>query len=295
MLVLFLSSFALFVPANAGPALKGDRGPSVDYWISGIRGTNGWYRGSRGGDFVVLHWTVRTDGDVIIFSKGCGEEIIMGPNAGTTRTCTAVSHSGIASVTTELIKIDADPPRLGAIVVSSSTGVVRLRWKAPCDAHFLLRRSPGRGGAPSSVVYRGTRHGFADRMVKSDITYRYELRAIDQAGNAAAKTVSATARPPLFAPARGLQLRSPRSILFGWEAVPQASYYNLQLWLDGDEILSVWPSLARFRLLTPWEYRGERRYLRAGSYTWYVWPGRGPRGLRKYQSLLGSSTFVVTR
>jgi hypothetical protein len=295
VLVLACSGFALSLPAKAGPAPNGNRGPSIDYTISGIRGTNGWYRGSRGGDFVVLRWTVRESAHVAIFTWGCEKEIIDGPTAGTTRTCTAWSDIGISSVTTELVKIDADPPRLGAIVVSSSERIVRLRWKAPCDAHFLLGRSPGRAGARSSVVYRGTRHSFADRTVKSGVTYRYKLRAIDQAGNAAAKTVRATPRPPLFAPAAGARLRSPRSILFAWEAVPQAGYFNLQLWLDGERILSAWPSRARFRLLAPWDDRGVRRDLQAGRYTWYVWAGRGPRNLGAYRPLLGSSTFFVAR
>lgn len=292
--VLVLSGFALFVAPSAGTALNHYGGPSIDYTITGIRGTNGWYRGSRGGNFVVLRWTVRDDAGAI-YTSGCEKEIIEGPTAGTTRTCTAWSDNDIDSVTTELIKIDADPPRLGRLVVTSSKGIVRLRWKAPCNAHFLLSRSPGRAGAPSSVVYRGTRRNFADRRVKSGVKYRYKLRAIDQAGNSAAKTARATPRPPLYAPGSGIRVRSPKSILFAWEPVSDASYYNVQLWLDGKRVFSAWPSLAYFRLFAPWDYRGEKRYLHDGRYTWYVWPGRGPRDLDTYGPLLGSSTFFVTR
>ena len=32
--------------------------PTVAYSIDGIVGTNGWYRGSTSGNFVVVHWSV---------------------------------------------------------------------------------------------------------------------------------------------------------------------------------------------------------------------------------------------
>lgn len=295
MVFVGLVSSALFVPAKAGPALNHHRRPSIEYTISGIRGTNGWYRGSRGGNFVVLRWTVRDNGAVVVFTFGCEKQIIKGPNSGTTRTCTAWSDNGIASRTTELIKIDAHPPRLGHIVVSSAERAVRLRWSASTGAHFVVSRSPGRAGAPSSVVYRGTRRIFTDRTITGGVEYHYKLRAVDQAGNSAAKTVRVTPPPPLFAPPAGARLRSPPSILFAWEAVPQASYYNVQLWLEGERVFSAWPSAPRFRLDAPWDYAGVTRYLRAGRYTWYVWPGRGSRSLGVYGPRLGSSTFFVVR
>lgn len=40
-------------------------------------------------------------------------------------------------------------------------------------------------------------------------------------------------------------------------------------------------------------FRGETHRLEAGGYTWYVWPGRGPRRLGRYGPLIGKSTFVV--
>src|SRR5512144_401288 len=32
--------------------------PVVTYTIDGIDGTNGWYRGNSGGNYVVVHWSV---------------------------------------------------------------------------------------------------------------------------------------------------------------------------------------------------------------------------------------------
>jgi hypothetical protein len=364
---------ALLAPANAGPARNNDLPPTIKYAIQGIRGTNGWYRGSRSGNHVILRWTVRDPQAAVIFTSGCENEIIDGPDSGSTRTCMAASDNGVNSVTTRLIRIDADPPvgvvgnasrapdyngwynhpvtvrwsgddptsgiasctartyggpdrarailiggcsdvagnrsslsrfvlrydhtppRLGAVVVRSSKRVVRLRWNASRGAHFIVTRSPGAGGASQSVVYEGTRSRITDRSVQSGVSYRYMLRAIDRAGNSAAKTVRAIARAPLISPAAGVRLRSPRSIVFAWDAVPETRYYNLQLWFHGEKILSAWPSLARLRLVAPWTYGGIRRYWRSGRYTWYVWPARGPRSLGVYGSLLGSSTFAVTR
>jgi hypothetical protein len=292
--VLASGGLALFAPIDAGPAVH-ENLPTIKYTIGGVRGTNGWYRGSRGGNYVVLRWTVRDPGAEILATSGCRKSIIKGPTSGTKRTCVAASDNGVNSVTTRLIKVDGDPPRLGAIAVRGTRRFVSLRWKASRDAHFRLTRSPGKRGVSESVFYEGVRRQFIDHSVTTGVSYRYTLLAIDRAGNSAAKTIRATARAALLRPLPGIGLRSPHAILFAWDSAPQASYYNLQLWFKGHRIFSAWPSVARFRLVAPWTYGGVKRYLRIGSYRWYVWPGRGPRTLGTYGSLLGSSTFLVTR
>ena len=373
LIVLASGSFVLLAPANAGPALNRDPSPIIGYTIGGIHGTNGWYRGSRDGNYVVLRWTVRDAGAVVTFTVGCEKEIISGPDPGSTRRCMAASDNGVTSATTKPIKIDAEPPTrvvgsasrppdrdgwynhpvtvtwsgndptsgvgsctslkyegpdrsravlkgrcidaagnrsnlsrfvlkydqtppdLTEVRVRSSGRLVSLRWKSSRNAYFLITRSPATSDVPTRVVYRGARASFTDRTVKRGVKYDYTIKAIDRAGNFAAKTVSATARAPLFAPAPDVRLYAPRSILFAWEAVPQTSYYNIQLWLNGEKVLSAWPSLARYRLATPWVYAGVGRYLLAGRYTWYIWPGRGRRSLGTYRPLLGFSNFVVIR
>lgn len=289
------SSLLLLAPANAGPVRNHDLAPAIKYRIDGIRGTNGWYRGSRGGDYVVLRWTVRDPRADVIFTSGCHKEIIKGPNPGCTRTCNAASDNGINTVTTRLIKVDGDPPRLRAVVARSTKRFVSLRWNVSEDANFLVTRSPGNRGVSKSVIYKGTNRRVIDRSVRNGIGYRYTLVAIDRAGNSTSKTIRATARPTLLAPPPGARLRSPRLIFLTWDAVPETSYYNIQLWFNGARVLSAWPSLPRVRLVAPWTYKGVRRYLRIGKYTWYVWPGRGPRSLGVYGPILGSSSFVVTR
>jgi hypothetical protein len=117
--LLVLSSLALaalvtFVPTAVGAATDL---PVISYTIDGIAGTNGWYRGSAGGNYVVVRWSV-TGAD----STDCTFAVkIDGPNPGTTRSCSASNSSGPVSATTKMIKIDADPP----------TGVAAAATRAP--------------------------------------------------------------------------------------------------------------------------------------------------------------------
>jgi hypothetical protein len=99
----FLVLLWLAPAASPGPL---DSLPSISYTIDGVTGTNGWYRGSAGGDYVVVRWSVSgaDNTDCPIATR------VDGPNSGTTRACSASNASGTVSATTKLIKIDLDPP-----------------------------------------------------------------------------------------------------------------------------------------------------------------------------------------
>jgi hypothetical protein len=91
--------------------------PVISYTIDGVAGTNGWYRGSAGGNYVRLIWSV-TNAD----NTDCASPLkIDGPNAGTTRSCSASNAAGTVTAQTAPIKIDADPP----------TGVAAAATRAP--------------------------------------------------------------------------------------------------------------------------------------------------------------------
>ena len=108
----FSSAVFLLLP-QASPARSGTPHTplQVSYSVDGIPGTNDWYRGSTHGNNITLHWSVTPVSD-IVSSTGCDPAIqIPGPNAGTTRTCSATNTLGeITTVTTRMLKIDADPP-----------------------------------------------------------------------------------------------------------------------------------------------------------------------------------------
>src|SRR5436309_8201858 len=118
---LVLSVFSLLFGAAASPSVLDDTAPSVAYTIDGISGTNGWYRGSTSGDYVVVHWTVSDPESPITSTNGCESGPSIGPSTGTTRTCTATSAGGTAAITTKVIKVDGDPPSGIAATPSRAT------------------------------------------------------------------------------------------------------------------------------------------------------------------------------
>jgi hypothetical protein len=99
--------------------------------------------------------------------------------------------------------------------------------------------------------------------------------------------------PVLFAPRPNAHVRAHSPLMFAWKPAPRDRYFNLQLWLNGHAVGSWWPLKPWLKLSSRWHFRGGTHRLEPGAYTWYVWPGRGPRRLGKYGPLLGKSTFVV--
>jgi hypothetical protein len=74
---------------------------------------------------------------------------------------------------------------------------------------------------------------------------------------------------------------------------PGRAFYNIQLWKNGQKVLSAWPGKARQALSRRWRYRGRSYSLSHGVYVWYVWPGFGPRDAGAYGQLLGYASFSV--
>jgi hypothetical protein len=87
--------------------------PPIAYTINGNAGTNGWWRGSSGGDYIVVKWTVNIPNDQIQSTSGCevGGVRVDGPTTGTTRSCTVtlVDNSQVSKTTSPLM-IDNTPP-----------------------------------------------------------------------------------------------------------------------------------------------------------------------------------------
>ncbi|HSS81424.1 MAG TPA: hypothetical protein VLK24_09535, partial [Gaiellaceae bacterium] len=98
-------------PAEARHILQDDTPPLVSYTVDGIVGSNGWYRGSSSGAFIVVHWSVSDPDSPITSTTGCEPAVrVNDPNTGTTLTCTASSDGGTTSVTTKTLKVDATAP-----------------------------------------------------------------------------------------------------------------------------------------------------------------------------------------
>jgi hypothetical protein len=178
-------------------------------------------------------------------------------------------------------KFDSTPPRLTSLAVNSLNRAVELSWKASADITTVKIVRTG-GGAAAATVYDGKRvMRFSDQRVRNGRRYSYVVTAFDAAGNEARLKCHAKPSAPLVAPREGAHVRG--GVILRWRAVPKASYYNVQLWVGGTKVLTVWPSGQSLRLPR----------LSAGSYSWYVWPGLGPRSKHRYGALLGRGTFIV--
>ena len=146
-LVVF-ALLAMLVPSSAAAAT-----PTISYSIDGIAGTNGWWRGSTHGNYVVLHWTV-TANPPLTNTVGCDPAIsIPGPTPlqGVTKTCTAPRNDDGNASLSKTIKVDADPPVIvqggGDEQGGLRPGSLDIHEPEPID-----RRSSnaGRAAAPTS-------------------------------------------------------------------------------------------------------------------------------------------------
>ncbi len=170
-----------------------------------------------------------------------------------------------------------------------------LRWHLPPDTdfdHLLIIRTLA-GGSPLPV-YQGHGLSFIDPRLQYGKTYRYVIVSYDKFGNGSPGLVvlATPHRQRLLAPKTGAKLHAP--VAFHWMPIYGATYYNLQLFLNGKKVLSVWPHSTSFTLARHWKWGGKIRHLVAGEhYTWFIWPGIGPRKQDKYGKLEGFSSFNV--
>ncbi len=193
-------------------------------------------------------------------------------------------------------KADFRPP--GAVrraTAKGADGVVLLSWSAPAIADLAYVRIEQSivGKSASKIVYRGTQTSYKATGLRNGVTYRFILVAFDKSNNSSkGVVVSATPKGLLLAsPKPGAKVIKPPRLR--WAPVATAGYFNVQLYRKGAKILSVWPKAVSFQLASRWSYEKHKFTLKPGVYTWYVWPGVGPRANVRYGDLLGKSSFVV--
>jgi hypothetical protein len=189
------------------------------------------------------------------------------------------------------IRYDATAPRATGLAVTLGNGDATLTWHQPADTTAVtVTRTPGRNGAGPSPIYRGHASRFTDKSLKPGVTYRYTLTTTDAAGNTAQAKTSATLRT-LYAPVPGGRAKA--GDVLAWLPSAGASYYNVQLFLHGRKVLSIWPVTNSLRLPRAWKFAGHAYTLERGTYKWYVWPGHGARSAARYGRMLGGSSFRV--
>jgi hypothetical protein len=174
-------------------------------------------------------------------------------------------------------------------------GRLQLRWRKPPDPdfdHVGVYVSTNPKTPPRKLVYSGKRQSFTDRRFKNGQPYRYLVVSYDRAKNASGGTrVSISPSALLKSPREGHAVRA--APLLRWTPVEKATFYNVQIYYRGHKVLSAWPLRARHALKRRWSYSGRSYGLRKGSYSWFVWPGFGPRAKSRYGHLLGIGIFRV--
>ncbi len=273
---------------------KADRGPD----------SNGWYNHALTVSFL--------GADPLSGVESCAAPVqYSGPDTiktSVTGTCKDKAANASAPVPFDL-RYDTKPPVLGRLRTEVTSHGVRLRWTASKDTHSTtVSRRPGLRGRRLSTLYDGKARSFVDLRLRSGVKYRYTITAYDEAGNAAAKGLAikpnvattkkavakkAAATAGLTRPLAGARVAA--APVLAWNAVAEATYYNVQLYRNGQKILTVWPRTTSFHLQGAWRFEGRTYKLTAGSYRWYVWPGFGARSTNRYGKLLGTRSFVVIR
>jgi hypothetical protein len=195
--------------------------------------------------------------------------------------------------------VDTTPPGdVSGVTQKVGYGVLRLAWQRPPDPDFAqvkLFVSTARTGPKSrrlKLVYQGTATHYANTHFDNAMYHRYTIVSYDASGNASPGARAVIEPSALLSnPRMGAVVHAPPRL--AWARVRGASFYNVQLYRGGEKILSAWPTAPRRGLARHWVYRGHSFRLRRGVYSWFVWPGYGPRSKSHYGRLLGLSSFTV--
>jgi hypothetical protein len=282
---------AVLACGQAG-ATGSDEHPSIRARISGVVGSNGWYRSD-----VKVSWDV-SDPAGIRDSDGCNPRMLTSDTPGRTVKCTATTNGNppLSRSVSITVRIDKTPPVLGSVAVTPSDRVNGLQWRSTSDADVVVIERWLRG-APATAretIFQGGGGSFADTRIQDGAEYVYTLRSYDQAGNASAP-VSVRALPKVLV-LRKLPYvpRVADGPILRWGPDARATYYHVQLFRHGKRILAAWPTRPELALPTAWSWRGHRYRLEPGTYRWYVWVGIGRRSAGRY-ARLGTAAFTVIR
>jgi hypothetical protein len=195
-------------------------GPTITYTITGIAGSNGWYRGSTNGDNVILHWSVSPDAT----STNCLAAVpVPGDTTGTTQTCWAMGPGGTTTAVTGEIKIDATPP---TVTASFSRGPDYDGWYNHPVTISWQGTDPTSGIAScSSTNYQGPANAVA--TVGGGCT--------DMAGNTTDSTAALAydATPPVLS--KVTERSSPTADVLRWTSSSPADRIVVQRTLRGSK------------------------------------------------------------
>jgi hypothetical protein len=216
LVVLPLTALVLILPQVAAA-------DSIDitYTVDGIAGANNWYRGSTGGNFVIVHWHVS---DPNASTSGCELGLqLNGPTQGVTTTCSATD--GPEHATKSLtVKIDADPP--AGIAAQLSRGPDYNGWyNHPVSASWIATDATSGLASCTNLTYSGPDSSSA-RLTGS---------CTDNAGNSA--TASTALNYDATAPVLGKVRVDSKSTsdLVHWASTSPADTAVVERWARGND------------------------------------------------------------
>lgn len=191
--------------------------------------------------------------------------------------------------------VDTTAPARVKAHLSVQYGRFALRWgsvEALGADTVTLYRSTNKKRPPSQEVYRGHAGAYVDTSFRNGVYHRYRVIPVDAAGNVG-PAVDFVVAPDalLITPKDGARAGIPLQVR--WRAVPDATFYNVQLYRNGRKLLSTWPRTPRVTVQRSWTYSGRQHKLEPGRYTLFVWPGFGPVALGRYGQLMAQSSFSV--
>jgi hypothetical protein len=243
---------------------------------------------------LTLNWSAS---DATSGVASCTSATYSGPDGtGITLTGTCRDHAGNVSGPVPFVfDYDATPPVVADVTASIGRKTATVAWQVTGATTVSLIRASASAPARQRLVYAGTAAKFTDRGLVTGRHYRYFVRAVDAAGNAATGSIDVTpgaaSKERLLAPRANARISRPP--LLRWRKVSKARYYNVQIFRHGKKILSAWPSRPRYQLRRTWRYRGHRYTLTGATYRWYLWAGYGARAAHRYGGLLGQRSFTV--
>jgi hypothetical protein len=85
-------------------------------------------------------------------------------------------------------------------------------------------------------------------------------------------TPTSTVSPPASVPSPSTVPAKPIERRFVWAAAPNASGYHVEFFRASRRVFVRDTTEPEVVVPASWTYAGSRRTLRAGEYTWYVWP-----------------------
>lgn len=148
-----LGAVSMLVTATPGSAAIQ---PTASWKITiGTVGTNGWYRGSPAGNYVVVRWDIQDPDNQVTQTYGCGVGPVNGPTTGTQKECKVdLIGGGSISWKTDPIKIDAEPPT--GVTASVARGADFNGWyNHPVGISWSGSDATSGIAACSSVTYGG--------------------------------------------------------------------------------------------------------------------------------------------